>query len=251
MLEYEDEWALGSAQPAEITQVSEHPLLALAVDDDPIDRLRLAKICKKAGLKIHFVEVATLNEMRQQLDEHAFDIVFLDHNLGMETGLDALKILISHEDQVNAIPIMLTSVTSHAIAVQAMRDGCADYIVKEELTVSSLMKSVTSALERRILFSQLSGAQAFQRSVTDVIDRFMRTCGPEMREILSRTLDTMRGLRAINRSENTLDPVVLSNFTLLERGCKDLTVLVDDLSSVVATARGVSDRRQQKITKRP
>ena len=61
----------------------------------------------------------------------------------------------------------------------------------------------------------------------------------------------MRGLRAINRSENTLDPVVLSNFTLLERGCKDLTVLVDDLSSVVATARGVSDRRQQKITKRP
>lgn len=130
-----------------------------------------------------------------------------------------------------------------------MREGCADYIVKEELTVSSLVKSVTSAIERRILFSQLTGAQAFQRSITEVIERFMRTCGPEMREILGQTLKTLRGLKAINRSENTLDPVILSNFTLLERGCKDLTVLMDDLTSVVTTARDASDRKPQKITK--
>lgn len=251
MLKYEDDGAFGSADTGAITKGAARPLLALAVDDDPIDRLRLTKICKNAGLKIDFIEVATLNEMREELDQHQFDFVFLDHNLGMETGLDALKILLSHEDQVNAIPIMLTSMTSHTIAVEAMREGCADYIVKEELTVSSLVKSITSAIERRILFSQLSGAQAFQRSVTEVIERFMRTCGPEIREILGQTLKTLRGLKAINRSENTLDPVILSNFTLLERGCKDLTVLVDDLSSVVATARGVSDRSQKTIPKRP
>ncbi len=251
MLEYENDSEVESANSVAATMATEQPLLALSVDDDPIDRLRLAKICKNAGLKIDFVEVATLDEMRQELDHHEFDIVFLDHNLGMETGLDALKILLSHEDQVNSIPIMLTSVTSHTIAVEAMRNGCADYIVKEELTVSSLVKSVASAIERRILFSQLSDAKAFQKSVSDVVERFMRTCGPEMREILSQTLKTLRGLRAINRSENTLDPVILSNFTLLERGCKDLTVLVDDLSSVVATARGVSGRNHRKITGRP
>jgi hypothetical protein len=70
-----------------------------------------------------------------------------------------------------------------------------------------------------------------------------------MREILGQTLKTLRGLKAINRSENTLDPVILSNFTLLERGCKDLTVLMDDLTSVVTTARDASDRKPQKITK--
>lgn len=249
MREYDDKKSRGETEVEAKADVFERPVLALCVDDDPIDRLRLSKICKKAGLKIDFIEAATVDEMRKQLDQHMFDIVFLDHNLGMETGLDALKVLISHEDQTNAIPIMLTSVTSHAIAVQAMREGCADYIVKEELTVSSLVKSVTSAIERRILFSQLTGAQAFQRSITEVIERFMRTCGPEMREILGQTLKTLRGLKAINRSENTLDPVILSNFTLLERGCKDLTVLMDDLTSVVTTARDASDRKPQKITK--
>lgn len=244
-----DEETISSTVPEEVPQEAQQPLTALTLDDDPIDRLRLIKTCKKAGLQIEFTEVATVADMRRELDQNTFDIVFLDHNLGMETGLDALKALIAHEDQADTIPIMLTSVTSHHTAVEAMRNGCADYIVKEELTVSALIKSVTSAIERRILFSALSGAQAFQRSVGEVIERFMLTCGPEMREILSKTLATLRGLKAIEKADQTLDPVILSNFTLLERGCKDLTVLVDDLVSVVAAARGVPVRKRPLISK--
>ena len=110
----------------------------LSVDDDQIDRMRLKKTCQKAGLSIEFHEAANLHEMRTKLDEIYFDLIFLDHNLGMDTGLDALKIVMCHEDQVQAIPIMLTSSTDYQIAVDAMRQGCADYIVKEELSDSSV-----------------------------------------------------------------------------------------------------------------
>lgn len=219
-------------------------LLALTLDDDEIDRLRLMKTCRKAGLSIEFREVCNLEEFAEELDEHAFDIVFLDHNLGMDTGLDALKILRCHEDQIDAIPIMLTSVTSHHVAIDAMRSGCADYIIKEELTVDSLAKSITSAIERRVLFAELSNARAFESKLKSVIEKFMRSCGPEMREILSRNLICLRSIKNRTTWDEDLDPNLLANCTLLERGCNDLVALVDDLVSVVDTARGVSLRGQ-------
>jgi len=159
-------------------------LNVLSIDDDEIDRMRLLKICRKAGLMVDFTEAANLAEMRECLDVDAFDLVFIDHDLGMDTGLDALGILLSHEDQVGAVPIMLTSSVDYHVAVEAMRRGCADYIVKDELTVDALIKSVTSAIERRALYGALTDARASESELKSVFERFMVSCGPEMRELL-------------------------------------------------------------------
>lgn len=212
-------------------------LKVLTLDDDSLDRLRLIRTCKKAGLRCDFDEAANLLELRRCLDRTAYDVIFIDHKLGLDTGMDALRLLMAHEDQAGAIPIMVTSATEHRIAVDAMRAGCADYLVKEELTVSSLSKSITAAIERRVIYAELAGAKALERELKQIVSRFMTTCGPEMRGILQSTIKTLRGLKAHNRSNNSIDPVILSDFTVLERGCFDLTAFVDDLESVVQRLR--------------
>ena len=164
------------------TQISDMPappalqpvmLNILSVDDDEVDRLRLGKLCRKAGMKAEFFEAANLEEMRRQLDKEQFDLVFLDHNLGMDTGLDALKLLLTHEEQVQAVPIMLTSSTSYQTAVEAMRRGCSDYIVKEELSADALIKSVVSAIERRALYGELSSARASEKELRRIFQRLL------------------------------------------------------------------------------
>lgn len=209
----------------------------LSVDDDEIDRLRLNKLCRKAGMTAEFHEAATLEEMRQRLDDEQFDLVFLDHNLGMETGLDALRLLVSHEDQVQAVPIMLTSATNYHIAVEAMRRGCADYIVKDELTTDSLMKSIASALERRALYGQLSSARASEKELRRIFQRFIVGCGPDLRLLLSRTLAGVRVIKSQARQDGSLPPPILSDVSMLERSCKDLVVFMDDLDSVIDDTR--------------
>lgn len=217
----------------------QRPLLlnVLSVDDDEIDRMRLRKICRSAGLQIDFHEAANLQEMRQKLEEEFFDLVFLDHNLGMDTGLDALKILVTHEDQVQAVPIMLTSATSYQVAVEAMRKGCADYIVKEQLSVDALIKSVTSAIERRALYGQLSSSRASEKELKRIFERFMMGCGPEMRVLLSRTLAGLRVIKSQARVGEGADPVHLSDLSALERSCKDMVVFMDDVETVVHDCR--------------
>ncbi len=219
----------------------------LSVDDDEIDRLRLNKLCSKAGMRAEFFEAANLDEMRQQLDKEHFDLVFLDHNLGMDTGLDALKLLVTHEEQVQAVPIMLTSATSYQIAVEAMRRGCADYIVKDELTTDSLIKSIASAIERRALYGQLSSARASEQELKRIFRRFIVGCGPDLRLLLSRTLAGVRVIKSQARQDGSVPPATLSDVSMLERSCKDLVVFMDDLESVIDETRQVTGKNTPSL----
>ncbi|MBQ4823596.1 response regulator [Leisingera sp. HS039] len=219
----------------------------LSVDDDEIDRLRLSKLCRKAGMKAEFFEAANLEEMRQQLEIEQFDLVFLDHNLGMDTGLDALKILLTHEEQVQAVPIMLTSMTNYQIAVEAMRRGCADYIVKEELSADTLIKSIASAIERRALYGQLSSARASEKELRRIFKRFIVGCGPDLRLLLSRTLAGVRMIKTQARQDDTVPSAILSDVSLLERSCKDLVVFMDDLDSVISDTREITAKANPSL----
>ena len=218
-------------------------LNVLSVDDDEIDRLRLNTLCRKAGLTFSFHEAANLQDMQRKLDAEPFDLVFLDHNLGMDTGLDALQVLQAHADQVQALPIMLTSSTNYQIAVQAMRQGCADFIVKDELTVDALIKSVASAIERRALYGELSAARSSEAELKKVFDRFLMGCGPEIRVLLRRMLASVRAVKSQARDGSAVDPAVLSDVSLLERSCKDLVVFMDDLETVLRRGREIPGTR--------
>jgi len=204
---------------------------ALILDDSEVDRMRLRKLCANAGMDLDIHEAVTIKDMRAHLDRMSYDLVFLDHHLEMETGLEALKVLAAHPDQSDALPIMVTSVTDHNIAVEAMREGCADYLVKEELSVEALRKSITSAIERRILLAALSEARAFQANVHKTIHRFVHSCGPEMRSIMSGMLRQIRTIKM----RNDRDVHLGTSLTALETGCKDLFTFLDDLTTVVAS----------------
>lgn len=208
-------------------------LNVLTLDDDKIDRIRLIRTCQKAGLSMEFYEASSIDEMRAHLAEVTFDLVFLDHNLGIDSGLDALKVLRGHEDQMSALPIMLTSIASHKLAVEAMRGGCADYVVKEELTVSGLRKSITNAVERRMLQSAMSDARDFQAKVQDLLGRFMRSSGPEMRAIVSAMLRGLRRTKMSGELDLIDDTNLRSELTMLEHGCKDVVKFLDDAYSIV------------------
>ncbi|OCX60542.1 response regulator receiver protein [Thioclava sp. SK-1] len=215
-------------------------LRILSIDDDQLDRMRLRSICRKAGLSVEFTEAADLDEVRDRLKIQPYDLVFIDHHLGMHTGLDALRILQSHEEQLNAIPIMLTSAVEYKVAVEAMRRGCADYIVKDDLSVDSLIKSITSAIERRALYSALADARASEAELKDIFKRFMSGCGPEMREVLRRSMSSVRAVKTQARSDENVDVTLLSNLSLFERSAKDLVVFMDDLETVVGDSRRVT-----------
>jgi len=204
-------------------------MTALILDDNAVDRMRFRKLCRQAGLHLRAAEVSTLREFAAALESGPFDLVFIDYHLGMETGIEALGLLTAHPDQVGAIPIMFTSVARCDVAVTAMREGCADYLVKEELSVESLRHAITGAVERRILLGALSEARVFRSNLRSIVGRFSRSCGPEMRGILAGLLRQVRAIRRKEAADGDLGP----HLTMVEQGATDLLTLLDDLVSML------------------
>ena len=145
----------------------------LFLDDQEADRMRIRRFLRKAGLEFRDFEAHDLATFRDQLDDNIMDLVFIDYHLDMENGIDALRHLISHEDQANALPIMVSSVDRHDVVIEAMRMGCADYLVKEELSVDAVRKSVASAFERKILIAAISESQTSRHAMRMAVSRFM------------------------------------------------------------------------------
>lgn len=174
----------------------------LIIDDNELDRQRLTRLCGQAGMRFDATEVAGLSDLTAALDETPYDIIFIDYYLAGDTGLDALEILSKHENQKQSAAIMLAGEGQINIAVEAMRQGCSDYMTKAMMNVDTLQKSIATALERRLMADELSEARNGRVDVENAIRAYARSCTAEMREILSGTLRRVRKLRGYKAMAN-------------------------------------------------
>lgn len=90
----------------------------------------------------------TVVEARTYLAEQEFDIILLDINLPDGSGLDFLKTI--KESSNRSTVIMITADGSVTQAVEAMRMGAKDYLLKP-FTADRLRITIDNALEVRVL----------------------------------------------------------------------------------------------------
>lgn len=133
----------------------------LIVDDSAEDRLTYHRYLKKEFiLKYNVVEAETGEDGLEQLKLLQPDLILLDYLLPDFDGLEFIKEL---ELQGIKIPpiIMLTGQGNEVIAVEAMKKGVKDYLVKGKLTPETLVTSVKNVLQQYNLQSLL--AKSFQQ----------------------------------------------------------------------------------------
>jgi DNA-binding NtrC family response regulator len=154
----------------------------LIVDDEMIIRESL-----QAWLERDDHEVQSVSSAEQALDlisKQRFDLVFLDIKLEGMSGLEALKQI--RELDPDASVVMITAYGSISTAVEAMKEGAQDYLLKpfepEELGVliERIMQDKARARENlylqeekkdRTRFESLIGQSAAMQEVFDFIQK--------------------------------------------------------------------------------
>ena len=123
---------------------------ALLVEDDEEDALIFRRHI--GHLRFHSVVVVRakdMDEARSMLDEHPFDAIFLDLNLRGQSGMELLKQL---RTQTDCPPvIIITGSGDEERAVESIRNGAADYLVKDRLTPDVLDRTIRSARDKSLL----------------------------------------------------------------------------------------------------
>lgn len=215
-------------------------LNVLVLDDSEVDRKAVIRLCNRAGLNCIMSEADTLQAFKRALDHTSFDLVFIDFHLGADTGLDAHKALTSHENQSGAVAVMIAGEGQVDIAVEAMRQGCADYLTKSMLTVESLQKSIATALERQVIMAQFADERRTREMLEASVKRYAEAATAEMRNLLSATL---RRVRLMRRHKG--GPDYVRDLTTLETEIDRLWEALPHFRGNVAT--GLKDTQRKAL----
>jgi PAS domain S-box-containing protein len=119
------------------------------VEDSPLDaKLVTELLIAVQSPQFHVQHALQLSGAVELLSQHDFDVVLLDLMMPDCDGLEGLKRLSA--DAPDLPIIVLTGVTDEGVALEALRRGAEDYLVKDETTSSSLLvRSIRYGVERK------------------------------------------------------------------------------------------------------
>ena len=200
----------------------------LVLDDQRFDRHKLCRLCSGLPMRATVAQADSIKAFRQHLDTMAFDLIFVDYALPDGSGIDALEMIRKSSRNANATSIMVTSYDAEEISFQAMAQGCADYITKDELSPSSFERAVTNALQKSVLSAQVESQIYARAEVEKVLNRFANQCVSDIKPMVSRMIRQLRTLR--EAPENDREKIH-NRRASVEASCLHLWEFLEDLEA--------------------
>ena len=135
-------------------------LTLLLIDDSPEDRATYRRFLERdAHHTYNILEAASATEGLQRCEQDDPALVLIDYRLPDLDGLAFLAKLKARLGQHRLSIVMLTGQGNEAIAVQAMKLGVSDYLIKGTLTQDTLCRTVRSVIAQDRLQRQVEQQQ--------------------------------------------------------------------------------------------
>ena len=179
------------------------PIQVLLVEDNAADSRLLRELLKEVTTAEFELTLANrLSEAVTILGAGQFDVVLTDLSLPDSHGLSSFLTL--HETAPSVPVIVLSGVDDETLAVNAVREGAQDYLVKNRIDAHLLGRSIRYAIERHVADEKLITSEAFYHSLVEHLpqnmfrkdlserftfanQRFCQLLGKSLEEIIGRT----------------------------------------------------------------
>ena len=196
------------------------PVRILFVDDSEDDILLASNALRRDGLTFTQGTASTLAEARASMERERWSVIISDYNLGLDSGLD---ILAAAREVCPEVPfILLSGTVGEERAVEAIRMGAADYVMKDrvarlapavrrEIEVAHALR-VKAALEDRLRAAEERYRRTFECAPVGIANadvngvfvsvnaRFCETLGYSEEELLGRSFNEFSFLDDADRA---------------------------------------------------
>jgi hypothetical protein len=121
----------------------------LHVDDNSLDRQLVKDALCKEHDAYELIEADSREKFEKHLAENDFDLILSDFNI---LGFDGLQVLKIVQEKDPSIPVIIVTGTgSEEIAIQAMKMGASDYVIKSAKHIQGLAPTIEHVLENKRL----------------------------------------------------------------------------------------------------
>jgi signal transduction histidine kinase len=214
----------------------------LILDDNEIDRETCRRYLSKAsGSRYDFTEHNSVEGAMDIVLKLRPDCILLDYHLHDGNGVEFLQELIAAGGPRSFPVVMLTGTGNEAIAVQVMKAGAQDYLVKDRLNPELLHRSVENAMYKahteRLLEQQRREMEQLFLETQEANarkDQFLAALSHELRTPLTPVLAAVTATDVENSNAEQLRNML----SIIRRNVELEARLIDDLLDLTRISRG-------------
>lgn len=164
--------------------MSQRPTHILLVEDEAAFADMLAEVLvAECGDALRVATAGCLRDALLHLKQETFDLILLDLSLPDRQGLATFT------DVKRAVPllpiILLTGLDDESLALQALREGAQDYLVKGQFDGVLLARAIRYAIERNQIERRLRQSEEFFRLISENVTDMIAVLDPHGRRLYS------------------------------------------------------------------
>lgn len=218
----------------------------LLIEDDSVEARLIREILGKFNsTQFCLTHVQRLQTAFNRLKQQQFDLVLLDLTLPDSQGLASVELLVQNFPYLPIV--VLTNTNDDRLAVEAVREGAQDYLVKRNINIEVLVRSIQYAIERqkasdllreanenlteqiREKTAELMKAKEINHFQSELVSMFSH----DFRNPLTTVLSCTELLQ--NKSDRLSDEKKVYLFQMLRKASKNMVQLLDEVLLVGQT----------------
>lgn len=203
----------------------------LIVDDDSVDREHITRyLCANNDNAFEIDIAESVDDGLKRFYEKKYDLILLDYKMPQRDGIEMLIELNNEPKEASTAIVMMSNAEEEEIALDCLRTGAQDFIVKNDITDARLRRVILNARTRFELELQLHNSYKKLREMAE--------------------LDSLTGLANRYVFDEALKVTIANN----QRGNNKVALLLLDIDNFKyindAYGHDVGDILLQRIVKR-
>lgn len=188
----------------------------LLIEDNPGDaRLLREALGETRNVQFSLRHAERLSDGLKRLGEERFDVILLDLSLPDARGMDAVVRL--HKQLPDVPTVVLTGLNDETLALETLRQGAQDYLIKGQVDGPLLVRAIRYAIERKGVEQEIQRQLERIGALRDI--NLAATSTLDLRSVSDILLEKIEGLfpncasavRLFNKKSGLLDPVTCRN----------------------------------------
>lgn len=206
----------------------------LVIDDDIVDRSFIVRQLTAAKIAAEICEADSIMKSKELAKGLEFDCIIVDYRLPDGDGIAFIKFL--QDENILTPVILLTGQGDEMVAVEAMKAGAADYLVKGNIKPEILLQVIYASvrLRKAQLEAQIAQKRAMQAEKTAFLGTMIAGVAHEITQPLN-AIKLAAGvmLYRYRKGEEIPQEKIRDTFATIEARCERIEGIINDVRTFV------------------